>query len=491
MTDVSTHGPPSGAAHKRVGRRLDEAYRFGEFRFVPGRQLLLRGAERVRLGSRALDLLLILVEHAGEMVSKDRLIRFTWPDTFVDESNLKVHISALRGALGRAETDYIATVPGRGYRFVAQVRGETDAERGGGEAIPARKTRCLPPPRRLFGRTVELAALAQDLAATGSVTLTGPAGVGKTALAIEVARGLAARYEQGAAFIDFTATADPRLVTSLIAASLGGPAADPLEALGGGGRLLVLDNCEHLSSAISVVVDQVRTRMPDVALLCTSREPLGARSETVRRLPALAYPEDNVIDFDAAMASPSIALFVERARAASGYVLDEADIPFIAGICRRVDGVALAIELAALQTALHPPATILTRLAQDFDLLAYGSRSAPFRQQGLMSAIDWSYRLLSDMEATVFRRTSVFARAFTCEEAIAVASDLPPEDVARCVGALASKSLLQPRFASGRLVYVMLNAERHYAARRLALSDPTRATGNQRNSGAMSSPRIF
>jgi predicted ATPase/DNA-binding winged helix-turn-helix (wHTH) protein len=481
MTGVSTLSALPGARWKNPeavpASRPEKAYRFGDFRLVPGRQLLLRGAEPVRLGSRALDLLLLLVEHAGEVVSKEQLIRFAWPSTFVDESNLKVNISTLRSALGcdQAATAYIATIPGRGYRFVAKVRGEADADAWSGETARARKTQALPPPKRLFGRATEIAGLAQDLATTGSLTLTGPAGVGKTAVAVEVARAMAWRYEYGATFIDFTATADPRLVAPLIAAALGlgASAPDPLSAildgLSGGSRLLVLDNCEHLSSAIGLVVDQIRTRLPDVAVLCTAREPLGYRSEGLRRLATLAYPEDNLIDLDAAMANPSIALFVDRARAASGYDLDEADIPFIAGICRRVDGVALAIELAALHVAQHPPAAILARLAQDFDILAYGPRAAPLRQQGLMTAIEWSYRLLSDAEAAVFRLASVFTRAFTCEEAIAVAggAGLSPEDVARCVGNLASKSLLQPRFVSGRLAYVMLNAERHYASKRL------------------------
>lgn len=477
MTAVTTLSPPAGVRRFHWQDSAETAFRFGDFRLVPGRQMLLRGGDQVRLGSRALDLLLILVEHAGEMVSKERLIRFAWPDTFVEESNLKVNISALRSALGcdQAATAYIATIPGRGYRFVAQVRRETDAEPRRGEMISSRKAPNLPPSRRLFGRTGELAGIAQDLIATGSVTITGSAGVGKTALAVEIARTLASRYEHGASFIDFTATADPRLVKPLVAATLGlnGHSADSLSSildmLSTGSRLLVLDNCEHLSSAICVLVDQIRARLPDVAVLCTAREPLGYRSEGVRRLATLAYPEDNRIDLDAAMANPSVALFVERARAASGYDLEEADIPFIAGICRRVDGVALAIELAALRTALHPPSVILAHLAQDFDLLAYGPRTAPLRQQGLMSAVEWSYRLLSDMEAAVFRLASVFARAFTCEEVIAVASGsgLAPEDVARCVGNLASKSLLQPRFASGRLAYVMLNAERCYASGRL------------------------
>lgn len=478
MNGVATHETFSGVRRKGapVGQ-IEKAYRFGDFRLVPDRQLLLRGAEQVRLGTRALDLLLILVEHAGEVVSKEKLIRFAWPDTFVDDSNLKVNISALRGVLGcdQATTAYIATIPGRGYRFIARVRKEADADRRGGETVSVRKTQNLPPSKRLFGRTVELATLAQDLATTGALTITGPAGVGKTALAAEIARALAPRYEQGVCFIDFTATADPRLVTPLIAAALGlsGNGVDllstVLDVLSSGSRLLVLDNCEHLSSAISVVVDHIRTRLPGVALLCTAREPLGHRSEEVHRLAPLAYPEDNLIDLDAAMANPSIALFAERARAASGRDLEEADIPFIAGICRRLDGVPLAIELAALHTALQPPAAILARLAQDFDLLAYGPRSAPLRHQGLMVAVEWSYRLLSDMEAAVFRRTSVFPRAFTCEEVIAVASGpgLSPEDVARCVSNLASKSLFQPRFVSGRLAYIMLNAERHYAAGRL------------------------
>jgi predicted ATPase/DNA-binding winged helix-turn-helix (wHTH) protein len=459
----------------------ETTYCFGEFRLIPHRQLLLRNSVPVRIGTRALDLLHLLVERFGEMVSKDQLIRFAWPDTFVDESNLKVNISALRAVLGRAElsTAYIATIPGRGYRFVAPVQIERDA-------APARRNEMvrvtlqnMPSARKLFGRKADIADLSRDLLATGFLTVTGPPGVGKTAVAAAVARELADHYESGACFIDFTAIADPRLANTVIASALGfgGHLYDLpaiVDALRCETRLLIFDNCEHLPSAICVVVDHLRTHVPDVAILCTSREPLGCRSEHVRRLATMAAPGQDAIPRDAAVAHPAVELFLDRARAASGYELVDADVAAVVGICRRLDGLALAIELAASRSTHDRPGSILDDLTRGADLLNHGPRFAPSRQQSLTAALEWSYRLLTDAEAKVFRLASAFAEPFTCEDLIGIADglDLSPEDAARCVSNLAAKSLLEPSFSSGRLAYRMLGITRRYAAARRQYADP-------------------
>jgi predicted ATPase/DNA-binding winged helix-turn-helix (wHTH) protein len=460
------------------------AYCFGEFRLIPQRQLLLHNAVPVRIGTRALDLLHLLVERFGQMVSKEQLIRFAWPDTFVDDANLKVNISTLRSVLGRGEreTDYIATIPGRGYRFVAPVQVEREAAPVRRKDTVRPRLQNMPPAQALFGREVEVSDLSRDLLATGFVTVTGAPGVGKTAVATAVARALAEHYEGGVCFIDFTTIVDPRLANAVIASALGsgGNLNDLLPAivdiLRGEARLLVFDNCEHLPSALRVVVDHLRACVPDVAIICTSREPLGCRSERIRRLAPLPLPEHDAISRDVALTYPAVELFVGRARAASGYELDDADLAAILGLCRRLDGLPLGIALAASHgTSGWPGASpILDGPDRESDLLNHGPRSAPSRQQSLTSALEWSYRLLTDAEAKVFRRASTFAGPFTCEDLIEIAADLDlsPEDIARSVSNLVAKSLLEPGFSSGRLAYEMLNVTRRYAASRIALGDP-------------------
>jgi len=451
----------------------ETSYRFGAFRLIPQRQLLLRNATPVRIGTRALDLLHLLVERCGHVVSKEQLIRFAWPDTFVDDANLKVNISTLRGVLRQdeLETDYIATIPGRGYRFVAPVQVEREAPPIQRKDAVRAGVQNMPPAQPLFGRKADIADLSRDLLATGLVTVSGPPGVGKTAVATAVARRLAENYQGGACFIDFTGIFDPRLVNAVIACALGigGHSNDLqpaiIEALRGEARLLVLDNCEHLPSAICVVVDHLRASVPEVAILCTSREPLGCRSERVRRLAPLALPGHDAVSRGVAMASPALELFVERA---PGYELTEVDIASVIGLCRHLDGLPLAIALAASHTSSDRPGSILDSLERGADLLSHGPRLAPSRQQSLSAAVEWSYRLLTDAEAKVFLLASTFHGTFTCEDLIWIAGDLdlPPGDVARCVSNLAAKSLLEPGFSAGRLAYRMLNVTRRYAAAR-------------------------
>ncbi|BBK33378.1 putative ATPase [Stella humosa] len=456
----------------------DRAYRFGEYRLLPARQLLLHGDDPVRIGSRAFDLLRLLVERQGELLSKAELIRFAWPDTFVHGDNLKVNIAALRRALAQAGTDvpFIATIPGRGYRFVAtvQVEGATTPD-----DAPARFPAPgdgLPGPSSVIGREDDIAQIADALDGRRFLTIVGPAGVGKTTTAVAAARRAAECYPDGICFIDLAAIGDPQLVAAAVACGigLGDNPKDILvgivNALRGRRKLLIFDNCEHVLTAASVVAEHIRAAVPDIAILATSREPLRTRNETLHRLPPLPCPaKDDGIDRERAMTFPAVALFAARAGEAAGFRMSDADAPVVASICRRLDGIPLAIELAAPRLLSCDAATLLGLLERNFELLSYGPPHAPIRQQTLLATLDWSYRLLSDDEAAMLRLLAVFAGTFTLEDAVGVGRHLEhsPDAVAGWIEGLAGKSLLSSGFAEGGLQYRLLDATRSYAAERL------------------------
>ncbi len=459
----------------------DRAYCFGDFRLLPGRQLLLCGDRPVRLGTRALDLLRLLVERPGELVTKTELIRSAWPDTFVHESNLKVNIAALRRALSQAEPDapYVATVPGRGYRFVAPVRLESAMPVAEAFAPVPSVGDGPPGPCPIIGRDDDIAEIAALLASNRFLTIVGPAGVGKTTVAMAAARRLAGRYPDGICFVDLAAIGDPRLVTAAVASAIGsgGNLKDVMvgivDALRGRRLLLIFDNCEHVLAASSMVADQIRATAPDTTILATSREPFRTRAETVYRLQPLPCPDtSDAIDGAHAVAFPAVALFVTRAGEAAGYRMSDADAPVIARICRSLDGIPLAIELAAPRLLSCDPATLLQVLQRSFELLGYGPSHAPIRQQTLLATLDWSYRLLSGDEAALLRLLSVFAGAFTLQDVVGVGRCLErsAEDLAACLENLAGKSLLSATISETGLQYRLLDITRHYAGERLRVA---------------------
>jgi DNA-binding winged helix-turn-helix (wHTH) protein len=326
---------------------------FGPFHLLPARQLLLEGAKPVRLGSRALSILIALVGRAGEFVSKDELIARVWPHTFVEEGNLRVHVAALRRALGdgQAGNRYIVNVPGRGYSFVAPVsRSEgTLAAR----PIAVEPTHNLPAPlARMVGRDDTVHALAAKLPLQRFITIVGPGGIGKTTVALAVAGALIASYKNAVRFVDLSPLADPLLVPSAVASELGLAilSGDPIPGLIAFLRdrqmLLVLDGCEHVIVAAAALAEEVIRNAPGVHILATSREPLRAEGEHVHRLPPLAAPVASASPTASeALSFPAVQLFVERAVAGlDGFELSDADAPIVADICRRLDGIALAIE---------------------------------------------------------------------------------------------------------------------------------------------------
>jgi predicted ATPase/DNA-binding winged helix-turn-helix (wHTH) protein len=458
-------------------------FSFGPFRLIPERQLLVEGERPVNLGARGLELLHALVEHAGEVVNKDELIARIWPDTCVSENNLKVQIAALRRTLGedRRSDRYIATVSGRGYRFVAPVERHGTSHAENETAVPEHNlslgwTRPL-------GRDDILDTLLLELPVRRFITIVGPGGIGKTTVALALANILLGSYRNGIWFVDLAALRDADRVPSEIAEALGIPAERGTKALPfilrNKNMLIVLDCCEHLIQAVASIAEDIVCAAPEVQVIATSREPLRANGETVRRLGPLATPlEGEPLTVAGAIQFPAIQLFVERATAAhQGFELNQHNVDVVAEICRRLDGNALAIELAARRTDAFAASELLSLLTDRFQLLTHGRRTDLPRHQTLAAAIDWSYELLPENERAVLRRLSVFVGAFVLESAIAVLSDdkRSKTNIAADIGNLVAKSLVSAEPCGQSVQYRLLDSMRAYARHKLEQSGEVRA----------------
>ncbi|MEO8154994.1 MAG: winged helix-turn-helix domain-containing protein [Rhizobacter sp.] len=432
---------------------MPDQYQFGRFALRPGqRQLLIDGQPAV-LGARAFDVLLALVENRDRLVSKNELLDFVWPGLVVEENNLQVHVSALRKLLG---PQAIATIPGRGYRFTL-----ASDEVPAAAAAPLRVAvpeRALP----LLGREAELASLLDLLDQHALVTLVGAGGIGKTTLARSATQARRSAWADGAAWVELASLTDARLIAGAVAQALelqlapGGDALTSLiTALKPMQLLLVIDNAEHLLDDLAVMIQALLKGTPGVRLLVTSQVPLRLTDEQVLRLEALAVP-DAGSDAHRAARHGAVALFTERARAADRrFALTDGNVSDVIEICRRLDGMPLALELAAARVPLLGARGVAERLDDRFKLLAGGSRSAPTRHQTLQAALDWSLALLPDLERGVFQRLGVFAGGFTLSLASAVLAtpELDEWTLIDTLATLAEHSLLSvsrdetPRYA--------------------------------------------
>jgi predicted ATPase/DNA-binding winged helix-turn-helix (wHTH) protein len=458
---------------------------FGPFRLDPAARRLTREGKAISLGSRALGLLLLLVERAGEVVGKEELLERAWGSVHVEEENLRVHIHALRKALGDSEAQrYVVNIPGRGYSFVAPVGPGTaalptaEALRPGPAAPPSG---LRPPPQRrtaVLGREEQVAELAGALLRDRLISVVGPGGIGKTTTALAVAGALAERFPGAVAFVDLAPLREERMVQSAVATALNLPirsedeTGNILAALQEGPVLLVLDNCEHVLDGVATLAEAIHERAPRACILATTREPLCIPAERVHRLPPLSCPPKGG-DLTAAevAAYPAAALFVERAAAgAAGFVLTDDNAPVVAEICRRLDGLALAIELAAGRIDSFGVKGLAAGLDQRFQMLSRGRRTALPRQQTLRLALDWSYDLLTEEEKVVLRRLSLFAGSFTLDaaEAVVCGEDIPPDDFTDHLARLVLASLVSADTASGTVRYALLETTRVYALDRLA-----------------------
>jgi predicted ATPase/DNA-binding winged helix-turn-helix (wHTH) protein len=459
----------------RRSRPLD-VLSFGPFELLIPERLLKRADKPVPLGGRALDILIALAERAGEVVTHKELIERVWPDVNVEEANLRVHISGLRKALGdgRDGARYISSVAGRGYCFVLPIEHPLTGQRAASPGIADAEGFKKLPPRlsRMVGREDIVQALAAQLMLRRFVSIVGPGGIGKTTVAVSVAHRLLAGFEGAVFFVDLSVLTNPQLVPTAVASALGFmvQAHDPFGSLvaflGDKKILLVLDNCEHVIEAAATLAERVVSEAPQAHILATSREALRAEGERVHLLHSLDCPPGHA-DLTAAevLRYPAAQLFMERL-AAGGHTaaLSDADAPVVATICRRLDGIALAIELAASRAGALGIGGIAELLDNRFSLLWQGRRTALPRHQTLNAMLDWSYSLLSEHEKLTLSRLSVFVGDFLVPAACSIASGEGHDaNVSGAIVSLVEKSLVSTSEIGESTYYRLLDTTRAYA----------------------------
>jgi predicted ATPase/DNA-binding winged helix-turn-helix (wHTH) protein len=453
---------------------------FGTFRLRVAERLLENDGAPVHLGARTLDILIALVERAGEALSKKELMARVWPDVTVDEGSLRFQIALLRKVLGEdgPGARYVTTLPGRGYCFVAPI------SHSSASGLPAAETPVTHPSyglpvrlTRMVGRDDTVRRLSAQLAKERFVTIVGPGGIGKTTVAVAAAHALLADFAGAVCFFDLGPLSDPLLVPSAVASTLGlqVPSRDPTPGLIAFLRdkrmLLILDSCEHVVETAASLAERIFQEAPQTYILATSREALRVEGEHVHPLTPLdSPPEDAGLTAAQVLAFPAARLFVERV-AASGhrFELQDSDAPTVAEICRRLDGIALAIELAAGRVNAYGIQETAALLNDRFRLLWKGRRTALLRHQTMSAALDWSYELLSERERVVLRRLSVFVGIFTLEAArsVAVGTDVGAEQVVATLAGLVAKSLVAANTSDVTTRYRLLDTTRAYVQGKL------------------------
>jgi predicted ATPase/DNA-binding winged helix-turn-helix (wHTH) protein len=464
----------------------DQMWDFGGLRLDPAaRTLLGRWGEEIILRRSEYELLLVFVRHPARALSRDFLLEATAGRRSEPyDRSIDVLVGRLRRKieLDPGQPRLILTVPGVGYRFATKPRpGSLPADSRIAppvELVPANPSNLPQLSNSLIGRVRDVAEIEVLLSRYRLVTLVGTAGIGKTSLSLQGGANVLARFPEGAWFVELAPLDRAELVGEAVAAVFGlpvhgeRPAADAIATFLRSRRvLLILDNCEHVIAAAARLAETLLKTCPGVVLLATSREPLSLAGEHVYPVPLLDVPQSTRLTAAQVMGHSAVHLFVERAAAALGrFSLTDETAPIVAAICRRLDGIPLAIELAAPRLKVMTPEKLLVRLDDQLNLLTAGSRMAVPRQQTLRAAIEWSYALLSEAEQAMLRRLGVFAGSFTLEAVAAVATGAQVEqsDVFDVLAGLVDKSLVVSLASAGENRYRLLESTRAFALEKLA-----------------------
>ena len=461
----------SGAA---VHRKL----KFGPFELSIGERLLRRDGEELPLGGRALDILIYLADRPGEVIAKQELIDHVWSDVTVEEGSLRVHVAAIRKALGDGQfgNRYIATIKARGYSFVGTVVPLAGSTKGWNHKF-RHQGRLPVRPLMMIGRETVVGEVSDKLRDARFVTLFGPGGIGKTTIALAVGHAVAEEFGGEVYLVDLESLTDPRHVAGAVATSLGvvlkskDPGLELVDLVRSRKLLIILDSCEHVIEAVASLAEQLYRQTGWIHVLTTSRELLKVEGEHCCRVCPLDFPPDGSGQTaDAVLRYPAVQLFVQRVAARAGsVVLTDEEAPFVAEICRKLDGLPLAIELAAGQVAALGTKNTVARLVSRPELLKLSHRTAVPRHRTLKATLDWSYDLLSEAERIVFRRIAAFVGHFTLEGARHVAGGLGADtgEIFGAIAGLVEKSLIVTRIDETLARYRLLDTTRAYAIEKL------------------------
>ena len=460
------------------GDSVHRDLKFGPFELSVSERVLRRDCEVLPLGSRALDILIHLSEHPGEVISKQELIDQVWPNVTVEEGSIRVHVAAIRKALGDGQfgNRYIANIKGRGYSFVGTVvplAGSTTSRNNKFQQqgrLPVR-------PLMMIGRETVVSEVRDKLRDERFITLLGPGGIGKTTIALAVGRAAAEEFGGKVHFVDLESLIDPRHVAGAVATSLGfalkskDPSLELVDLLRSQKLLIILDSCEHVIEAVALLAELLYQETEQVYLLATSRELLKVEGEHCCRVHPLDFPPDGSEQTaNAVLRYPAVQLFVRRMAARSGnVVLTDEEASFVAEMCRKLDGIPLAIELGAGQVAALGIKNTVARLVSRLELLRLSHRTAVPRHRTLKATLDWSYNLLSDAERIVLRRIAPFVGHFTLEGARYVAGELGvgTGEIFDAIAGLVEKSLMATRIDETQAQYRLLDTTRAYALEKL------------------------
>ena len=452
---------------------------FADISFAPSEGWIEKAGTRLELPLRARALLAALVNNAGKTIPKKELIEATWPDGPVDEVTLRGHIAALRRILGEraGQNRFIANIMGQGYRFVPIVKRMRNASRAIGDDVIGQRP--VGTTKRLLGRERETERTIALLKSHRFTTIVGPGGIGKTSLALLVADQLVEEFGDSITFVSLSGLNEPNLVVSAVSSAFNvksdpeDPARLLIDKLSPLRVLLILDSCEHLIDEVAALAERIIRGTPAVYVIATSREPLMVQGEQIHRLFPLEVPPTPMNSAADARRFSAVELFLDRFEVTGQGPRDNGEIPLIVEICRRLDGIPLAVELAAARARTAGVKIVADGLSDIFSLLTDGETTALPRHRTLRATLDWSFHLLSGLERLALHRLSVFKGAFSLDMATAVAGFAPLDAASAraAIRSLASKSLLAHEQRGGLVLYRFLDTTRTYAAEKLEASD--------------------